>query len=63
MGVEEGIEWRRRLRGKETPVKRWFLALLIVMTVGFLAAGCGSPEPFDVSGTTVGISTTADGPP
>ena len=44
-------------------MKRWFLASLIVMTVGFLAAGCGSPEPFDISGTTVGTGTTMDGPP
>jgi hypothetical protein len=44
-------------------VKRFLVALLVVTTVGFAAAGCGNPEPFDISGTTVGTGTTADGPP
>jgi hypothetical protein len=37
------------------------LALAVVLGVGVLA-GCGSPDPFDVSGTTVGTSSTMGDP-
>jgi hypothetical protein len=38
------------------------LAVLVILAFG-LVAGCGSPEPFDVSGTSVGTSSTPDGAP
>ena len=44
-------------------MKRWLLALLVAMTVGLLGAGCGGPEPFDISGSTVSTGTVVDGPP
>lgn len=38
------------------------LALVVVLGVG-VVTGCGSSEPFDVSGTSVGTGSTMDGDP
>ena len=38
------------------------LALAMVLGVGVLA-GCGSPDPIDVSGSSVGTNSTMDGDP